>query len=83
MMRQQAGGLTQMAGAPFLFAPAEGPSFFTPHGWTPAEVRTMLKAAGKLGRLPLTMRPFALLPEADAPRGNMPWSAVCLLARNN
>ena len=83
MMRQQAGGLTQMAGAPFLFAPAEGPSFFTPHGWTPAEVRTMLKAAGKLGRLPLTMRAFALLPESDAPRGNMPWSAVCLLARNN
>src|SRR5262249_9755799 len=83
MMKQQAGGVTQMAGAPFLFSPAEGPAFFTPHGWTPAEVRTMLKAAGKLGRLPIMMRPFALLPESDAPRGNMPWSAAVLLARNN
>ena len=83
MMKQQASGATQMAGAPFLFAPAEGPAFFTPHGWTPIEVRTMLKAAGKLGRLPIMMRAFALLPETDAPRGNMPWSAVCLLARNN
>jgi len=83
MMKQQAGGATQMAGAPFLFAPAEGPPFFAPYGWTPAEVRTMLKAAGKLGRLPMMMRAFALLPESDVPRGNMPWSAVCLLARSN
>jgi methyltransferase (TIGR00027 family) len=82
MMRAQAGGTTEMAGAPFLFAPAEGPPFFTPYGWTPAEVRTVLKAAGKIGRLPIMMRPFALLPESDAPRGNMPWSAVCLLARS-
>jgi methyltransferase (TIGR00027 family) len=83
MMRQQAGGATSMAGAPFLFSPAEGPPFFTAYGWTPAEVRTILKAAGKIGRLPIMMRPFALLPESDAPRGNMPWSAVCLLARRN
>ena len=83
MMTQQAGGATHMAGAPFLFAPAEGPAFFTAHGWSPAEVRTILKTAGKIGRLPIMMRPFALLPESDAPRGNMPWSAVCLLARSN
>ena len=83
MMRQQAGGATSMAGAPFLFSPAEGPPFFTAYGWKPAEVRTILKAAGKIGRLPIMMRPFALLPESDAPRGNMPWSAVCLLARSN
>jgi methyltransferase (TIGR00027 family) len=83
MMKQQAGGATQMAGAPFLFAPANGPAFFTPHGWTATEVRTMLKAAGKIGRLPIMMRPFALLPESATPSGNMPWSAVCLLERNN
>jgi len=83
MMKQQAGGATQMAGAPFLFAPVEGPPFFTPRGWAPAEVRTMLKAAGKIGRLPLMMRPFALLPESPTPSAHMPWSAVCLLARGN
>src|SRR5215813_6060022 len=83
MMRQQAGGVTRMAGAPFLFSPAEGPAFFTAYGWTPMEVRTMLKAAGKLGRLPVMMRAFALLPESDAPRGDMPWSAAVLLARRS
>jgi len=83
MMKQQAGGATQMAGAPFLFAPVEGPAFFTAHGWAPAEVRTILKAAGKLGRLPLMMRAFALLPESPTPIASMPWSAVCLLTRNN
>jgi methyltransferase (TIGR00027 family) len=77
-MRQQ---VTQTATAPFLFAPPEGPRVFTRYGWSVAEVRTLLKAAGKLGRLPLMMRAFALLPEADAPRGSMPWSAVCLLSR--
>jgi methyltransferase (TIGR00027 family) len=82
-MTQMTGGAMQLAGAPFLFAPAEGPPFFTPHGWVPAEVRTMLKTAGKLGRLPIMMRAFALLPESDAPRGSMPWSAVCLLTRND
>jgi methyltransferase (TIGR00027 family) len=81
MMKQQLGGALQLAEAPFLFAPHDGPAFFQPYGWRPAEVRTLLKAAGKLGRLPLVMRAFALLPEASAPRGSMPWSAVCLLQR--
>jgi methyltransferase (TIGR00027 family) len=82
MMKQQLGGALQAADAPFLFAPSNGPAFFHAHGWTAAEVRTLLKAAGKLGRLPIMMRPFALLPESDAPRGSMPWSAVCLLRRD-
>ena len=78
MMRSQT---MQAPTAPYLFAPAEGPRFFTRYGWPPAEVRTLLKAASKIGRLPLMMRAFAWLPEADAPRGNVPWSAVCLLTR--
>ena len=81
MMKQQLGGALQLAEAPFLFAPPEGPPFFAKYGWRPEEVRTLLKAASKLGRLPLMMRAFALLPESDAPRGSAPWSAVCLLQR--
>ena len=83
MLKQQAGGAVQAAGAPFLFAPPEGPPFFTAHGWTPAEVRSILKTAGKLGRLPVMLRMFSMLPESSGAQGSRPWSAVCLLARQN
>src|SRR5437867_1414121 len=33
MLKQRMGTLVQEAGAPFLFAPEEGPAFFEPHGW--------------------------------------------------
>src|SRR5262249_55180106 len=52
MMNEQMGDLVRQAGAPYLFAPPEGPEFFTPLGWNVAETRSLLKAAGKLGRLP-------------------------------
>jgi methyltransferase (TIGR00027 family) len=80
-MKQRTGDALQQAGAPFLFAPAEGPAFFAAHGWQPAEVKSMLKAGAKLGRLPLTMRMLAALPEPPGPAGSRPWSGVCLLAR--
>jgi methyltransferase (TIGR00027 family) len=83
MLKQQAGGAVHMAGAPFLFAPPEGPPFFTPHGWTPVEVRSILKTAGKLGRLPLGLRMISMLPESSGAQGSRPWSAVCLLGRQN
>ena len=69
------------AGAPFLFAPAEGPPFFAAHGWQPIEVRSLLKTAAKLGRLPFALRMFAMLPESDGAQGSRPWSGVCLFAR--
>ena len=83
MMKQSAGDAMNEAGAPFLFAPAEGPPFFSAHGWQPIEVRSLLKTAGKLGRLPLALRMFAMLPESDAAQGSRPWSAVCLFARQD
>jgi methyltransferase (TIGR00027 family) len=82
MMKQSAGSAMNDAGAPFLFAPAEGPPFFTAHGWQPVEVRSLLKTAAKLGRLPLAMRMFAMLPESDGAQGSRPWSAVCLLQKS-
>ena len=63
-------------------APPEGPPFFTPCGWQPIEVKSILKAAGKIGRLPFAMRLFAMLPESDGAQGGRPWSAVCLFARS-
>jgi methyltransferase (TIGR00027 family) len=80
-MKQRSGDVMSQAGAPFLFAPAEGPPFFTPHGWEPTEVKSMLKTGAKLERLPLAMRVFAALPEPPGPAGSRAWSAVCLLQR--
>ena len=50
-------------------------------GWQPIEVRSILKAAAKLGRLSIGMRMLAMLPESDGAQDSRPWSAVCLFAR--
>jgi methyltransferase (TIGR00027 family) len=81
MMKQSLGSAVNEAGAPFLFAPAQGPPFFSAYGWQPIEVRSMIKAAAKIERLPLSLRMFAMLPESDGEQGSRPWSAVCLFAR--
>lgn len=82
MLRQQGGGeeLAQ-AGAPFKFAPAEGPGFFARHGWRPLEVRSTFKAAGKARRLPWPLRIFSLFPESTGAQGKRPWSGICLMER--
>jgi methyltransferase (TIGR00027 family) len=81
MMRERLGDAMTEAGAPFLFAPATGPEFFADHGWHPMEARSLIKTAGKLGRLPLALRPLAMLPDPSGPIGDRPWSAVCYLTR--
>jgi methyltransferase (TIGR00027 family) len=83
MLKQRMGAVVAEAGAPFLFAPQEGPAFFESHGWKAEQVRSILKAAAKLERLPLMLRMFAMLPESAGPQGSRPWSAVCLLNRAN
>jgi methyltransferase (TIGR00027 family) len=80
MMQRQIGDHLARASAPFRFAPQEGPGFFAPHGWRPAEVRSLLRAAARERRVPLVMRFLALLPESTGRQGSRPWSAVCLLA---
>jgi methyltransferase (TIGR00027 family) len=81
LKRGPMGNALKEAGAPFLFAPAEGPPFFTAYGWNPLEVRSILKTAGKLGRLPVMLRMVSMLPESSGAQGSRPWSAVCLLGR--
>jgi methyltransferase (TIGR00027 family) len=81
MLKESAGSAVHQAGAPFLFAPAEGPPFFTAYGWPPVEVKSILKTAGKLGRLPLALRMLSMLPESSGAQGSRPWSGVCLLQR--
>jgi len=81
LMKERMGDLVAQAGAPYLFAPAEGPAFFERCGWRPVEVKSMLKTARKLDRLSWKFRMFAMLPETSGPQGSRPWSGVCLLAR--
>ena len=79
MMQRTTGKHLSQVGAPFKFAPAEGPDFFKANGWEPLEVRGVLKAAAQFKRPPLFLRLLALLPEKPGRAGNRPWSGVCLL----
>jgi len=83
MLTRQAGSLLAEAGAPLQFSPEEGPEFFTPHGWRPTDVRSMLKWAGKKGRLNPLLRLLSLLPDPKGRQGRRPWGAVCLLERQD
>ena len=80
LLQKKLGPQLDQASAPLKFAPEEGPEFFARHGWRPLEVRSMLHAAARLGRLPLWMRLFALFPPPKTP-GSRPWSGVCQLEK--
>lgn len=80
MMRKEMGGRLEEAGAAFQFAPVDGPHFFERHGWRAEDIRSLLKTAARLKRLPLMLRLMSLLPEASPPWSRI-WSGVCLLTR--
>jgi hypothetical protein len=71
----------EKASAPLRFAPEEGPMFFAKYGWKPIDVRTLLKAAARLGRLPFWLRLMAMLPEQNGKQGKRPWGGICLQGR--
>ena len=81
LLQKQLNRPLEQSGAVLQFGPAEGPGFFTPHGWQPLEVHSMLKTAARLRRLSFMMRMLAFLPESKAKQGRRPWSAVCLMGR--
>jgi methyltransferase (TIGR00027 family) len=81
MMSERGGQMIAEAGAPFRFAPPEGPSFFTPLGWQPTAVESLLKTARRSKRLPLFLRLIAAFPESPQRHPNRPWSAVVQLER--
>jgi methyltransferase (TIGR00027 family) len=83
MLQQTTGASTKEAGAPLKFGPKEGPEFFLTHGWTPAEVQSVLQAAIATKRLPKELEPFASIPESSGPQGEQPWSGVCLFSNQS
>ena len=80
-MLQKQSAMIEAAGAPFLFAPADGPAFFESYGWRAVDVRSLFKTAGALHRLPLFLKILSLLPEPKTPPVDRPWSAIVRLER--
>lgn len=71
------------SGASLKFGPEEGPSFFERYGWAPVDVRSLLKTAARLKRLPFRFRLMALLPEPKGRQGSRPWQGICLLKKQS
>jgi O-methyltransferase involved in polyketide biosynthesis len=70
------------ASAQMRFGPDDGVTFCASLGWKPRDVRSLLKEASRLRRLPPLLQFFSFLPDAKAERpGNRPWSAVVRYAK--
>jgi methyltransferase (TIGR00027 family) len=82
MMQRTTGKQLSEVGAPFKFAPAEGPAFFTPHRLEPVDVKGLLKTATQFKRPPFFLRLLGRFPEQKGPAGNRPWSGVCLFQKH-
>jgi len=71
-----------LANAPFKFGPKDGIAFFEKLGWKVRESRSLFHEAARLKRLPLWMRPFALLPQPNLrDLKNERWSGAVRLER--
>lgn len=81
MLQKNLGGPLGQGGAALKFGPEEGPGFFARFGWTPIDVRSMLKTAARLKRVSTFMRLMALLPESKGRQGRRPWAGICLLTK--
>lgn len=79
MLKKGMGQQISQGNAELRFAPADGPGFFEPYGWTPVEIRSMIKTGARLERLSFWMHLMSLLPESNGKQGSRPWSAVCLM----
>ncbi|HTQ06736.1 MAG TPA: class I SAM-dependent methyltransferase [Polyangiaceae bacterium] len=79
MMDQMAKTLNN---APLRFAPENGVAFWEALGWKPRVVKSLFHEAARLKRLPLWMRPFALLPQPDVRSlGDERWTGVVRFER--
>lgn len=79
LIQKEMGSLLDDARAPLIFAPADGEDFFQLFKWKPLQSKSKLKTAAALKRLSAEMMSFAMQPEPVGPKGNFPWSGVCLL----
>lgn len=78
LIQQEMGTLLDESNTPLKFAPAEGEDFFKMFKWKPVESKSKLKTAAQLKRLSAEMIAYAAYPEPEGPKGDFPWSGVCL-----
>ena len=83
MLQKKMGKAFDEAAAPFKFAPAGGPEFFSKFGWKPVAVRSLWHTAGELKRLPRMMSFFYHLQKSETFKPNRPWGGACLLERQD
>src|SRR4029077_19503895 len=83
MLRKGGGVELERAGAPFKFAPPEGPEVFRRYGWRPLEVRATFKYADKAHCLPWPLKLFGFFPESNGAKGKRPWSGLCFLEQSS
>ena len=81
MLQRQWGTQLGEASAPLKFAPADGLDFFERRDWRAVDVQSVVKAAGRLRRLPPVLRLLVLLPESKRPGPKSVWSGVCPLQK--
>lgn len=81
LLNEQSGTFVRESGAPYLFAPREGPAFVDRNGWRVLGVRSLVAVALKQERLPIALRMAAFLGEGDfAP--SRPWAGAILLGKD-
>lgn len=80
MQKQMSDTLAQ---APFKLEATGGVTLFEGYGWQADQVFSLLKEAGRFHRLPLMLRPFAVLPQPDPRRTQGRWSVVVQYRRTD
>jgi methyltransferase (TIGR00027 family) len=84
MLQKETGfQLLKESNVPLKFAPAEGERFYESYGWKHLESKSKLKTAAALNRLNDEMKGYAAYPEPEGPKGDYPWSGVCLFENAN
>ena len=81
ILMKEIGSKLNEARAPLVFGPEEGPEFFTPQGWKPTDVRSMLHWAAKKNRVNFLLRLLALFPDSKGRKPSAPWGGVILLEK--
>ena len=78
LINAEMGSLLIDANSALVFAPEDGEDFFRLFGWKPVASHSKFKTAALLNRLPDSLLKYANKPEPEGPKGDFPWSGVCL-----